>query len=195
MTETTRRPDEVVTDSEKAMFAEWEQAEARTDLSDIRPDDAIVFVAFWALFVIVFLQFFTRYVLNDSLTWTEEIAQYLLMVLTFTGSAMAARRGTHITVEFLLDKLPHGSRRVAHALVAAVATAFFAVSAWLCWQVSEAMRFQPMIAVEQPLSIVYYGILLGLVLTTVRSALHGVRRWQGGEPEVAPDPSEAGVKL
>ena len=71
MTETTRRPAEVETDTEKAMFAEWEQAEARTDLSDLRPDDAIVFVLFWALFVTVFLQFFTRYVLNDSFTWTE----------------------------------------------------------------------------------------------------------------------------
>ena len=84
---------------------------------------------------------------------------------------------------------------VTHALVAAVATAFFAVSAFLCWQVSEAMRFQPMIAVEYPLAIVYYGILVGLVLTTIRSALHGVRRWQEGEPEVAPEPGMGGVKL
>ena len=178
-----------------AKLAEEEAAACPEPPPDIAPEDWITFLLFWGLAGVVFLQFFTRYVLNDSLTWTEEIAQYLLMVLTFTGSAVAARRGTHITVEFLLNKLPRGARRVAHALVAVVATAFFAVSAWLCWQVSEAMRFQPMIAVEHPLSIVYYGILFGLVLTTVRSALHGVRRWQGGEPEVAPDPSEAGLKL
>ncbi len=178
-----------------AKLAEEEAAAHPEAPLDIAPEDWITFLLFWGLAGVVFLQFFTRYILNNSLTWTEEVAQYLLMVITFTGSAMAARRGTHITVEFLLNKLPHGARRAAHALVSAVATLFFAVSAWLCWQVSEAMRFQPMIAVEYQLSIVYYGILFGLVLTTVRSALHGVRRWQEGEPEAAPDPSEVGVKL
>jgi len=178
-----------------AKLADEEAAAHPEPPLDIAPEDWITFLLFWTLAGVVFLQFFTRYVLNDSLTWTEEIAQYLLMVITFTGSAMAARRGTHITVEFLLNKLPRAARRAAHALVAAVATAFFAISTFLCWQVSEAMRFQPMIAVEHPLSLVYYGILFGLVLTTVRTALHGIKRWREGEPEAAPDPSAAGVKL
>ena len=55
---------------------------------------------FWALAVVVFLQFFTRYVLNSSLGWTEEIARYLLIVVTFLGSAMAVRKRSHIAVEF-----------------------------------------------------------------------------------------------
>ena len=38
------------------------------------PEDWIAFGLFWALAFIVFLQFFTRYVLNNSLAWTEEIA-------------------------------------------------------------------------------------------------------------------------
>lgn len=130
-----------------AKLAEEEAAAHPEPPLDIAPEDWITFLLFWGLAGVVFLQFFTRYVLNDSLTWTEEIAQYLLMVLTFTGSAMAARRGTHITVEFLLNRLPHGARRVAHALVAAVATAILAVAPFLGRQVSEAMRFQPMIAV------------------------------------------------
>ena len=37
------------------------------------PEDWLAFVIFWSLAFIVFLQFFTRYVLNDSLAWTEEI--------------------------------------------------------------------------------------------------------------------------
>ncbi len=52
-----------------------------------------------------------------------------------------------------------------------------------------------MIAIEWPLSIVYWGILAGLALTTIRSALRGVARWREGEPEVAPDPSAGGMRL
>ncbi|MGL5116369.1 MAG: TRAP transporter small permease, partial [Beijerinckiaceae bacterium] len=81
-----------------ALFREWEETEQATNLDDIRPIDAIVFGFFWALFAVVFLQFFTRYVLNNALGWTEEIARYLLIGVCFTGSVMAVRKGTHITV-------------------------------------------------------------------------------------------------
>src|SRR6476469_5770532 len=56
------------------------------------PEDWIAFVIFWSLAFIVFLQFFTRYVLNDSLAWTEEIARYGLMWVVFIGGAMVTRR-------------------------------------------------------------------------------------------------------
>ncbi len=70
---------------------------------------------FWALAFIVFLQFFTRYVLNDSLAWTEEIARYGLMWVTFIGGAMVTRRNTHIAVELLLERAAAGAaaRRAA----------------------------------------------------------------------------------
>ena len=72
--------------------------------------DAVVFIIFWLLFITVFLQFFTRYVLNDSYAWTEEIARYLLIGVGFVGSVMAMRKGSHITVEaglaFMGTRLP-----------------------------------------------------------------------------------------
>lgn len=45
----------------------WADEDEPVDLSDLRPEDSVVFVLFWALAVVVFLQFFTRYVLNSSL--------------------------------------------------------------------------------------------------------------------------------
>ena len=54
----------------------------------------------------VFLQFFTRYVLNNSFAWTEEIATYCLVVIVFLGSVMCVRLGRHIHVDFLFRYLP-----------------------------------------------------------------------------------------
>ncbi len=189
------RDENATDDNIFAELAREEEAAHPEAPPDIAPEDWITVTLFWSMALIVFLQFFTRYVLNSSLSWTEEIAQYLLMVITFTGSAMAARRGTHIAVEFLLDKMPARPRRIAYAVVSAVTVAFFAAATVLCWQVAQAMHFQPMVSLEWPLSVVYFGILAGLVLTTIRAALHGVGRWRAGEPEVAPDPSLHGVKL
>jgi TRAP-type C4-dicarboxylate transport system permease small subunit len=178
------------------LFEALVQEAAEPDAApDMAAEDWLAFALFWAIAGVVFLQFFTRYVLNDSLSWTEEIAQYALMVLTFWGSALAARRGNHIAVEFLLDRLPRGPRRLAHAVVSLLTTGFFAVLVLLCWQVADAMRFQPMISIDVPLAVVYYGILAGLVVATCRAAQHGITRLRAGEPEAAPDPSTHGVKL
>lgn len=170
-----------------------DEAEAPEPPIDMAPEDWLSFLLFWALAGIVFLQFFSRYILNDSIAWTEEIARYVLMALTFTGSAMAARRGTHIAVEFLPNALPPGPRRWMHLVAAALTIGFYAVSVWLCWQVAEAMRFQPMVVIDWPLSYVYWAILFGLVLTSFRAVQAAWRRFRAGEPAEA-DPT-AGVHI
>ncbi|MBM3628694.1 MAG: TRAP transporter small permease subunit, partial [Alphaproteobacteria bacterium] len=75
-------------------------------LSDYAPEDWAAFAFFWALAFVVFLQFFSRYVLNDSVAWTEEIARYLLICVCFVGGGMAVRKTSHIHVEFLYVYLP-----------------------------------------------------------------------------------------
>jgi TRAP-type C4-dicarboxylate transport system permease small subunit len=170
-----------------------EEASAPEPPVDMAPEDWLSFLLFWLLAGIVFLQFFSRYVLNDSIAWTEEIARYVLMALAFAGSAMAARRGTHIAVEFLPNMLPPGARRWVHLATAGIAVAFYAILVWLCWQVAEAMRFQPMVVIDSPLAYVYWAILVGLVLTTIRAALAALRRFREGQPQQA-DPT-AGVHL
>jgi TRAP-type C4-dicarboxylate transport system permease small subunit len=183
-------------DEELFLALTREEEAAAPDLpADLAPEDWLSVLLFWALAGIVFLQFFTRYILNDSLAWTEEIARYVLMALTFTGSAMAARRGTHIAVEFLPLALPPVVRRWVVAGSNLVTIGFFAASTWLCWQVAEAMRFQPMVVIDWPLAWVYWAILAGLVLTTLRAAQAAVLRFRAGEPEAAQDPSLGGVKL
>jgi TRAP-type transport system small permease protein len=181
--------------AEEELFLELtrEEASAPEPPIDMAPEDWLSFLLFWLLASIVFLQFFSRYILNDSIAWTEEIARYVLMALTFTGSAMAARRSTHIAVEFLPNLLPPAARRWLHLATAAIAVAFYAIMVWLCWQVAEAMRFQPMVVIDWPLAYVYWAILVGLVLTTLRATLAAIRRFREGEPETA-DPT-AGIHV
>ena len=88
------------------LFEEWREQEAHVDLSDLSWQDILAFAIFWALFAVVALQFWTRYVLNNSVGWTEEIARYLLILVTFVGSVTAMRKGSHIAVEVMLVYLP-----------------------------------------------------------------------------------------
>jgi TRAP-type C4-dicarboxylate transport system permease small subunit len=140
------------------------------------------------------MQFFSRYVLNDSIAWTEEIARYLLMVTAFMGAALAARRGTHIALEIVPNLLPPGPRRWVHLALGLMTIGFFAIAAWLCWSIAEAMMYQPMVVIDVPLGWVYWGVLAGMVVTVFRFAQFSWNRFRAGEPERAPDPSE-GARL
>jgi TRAP-type C4-dicarboxylate transport system permease small subunit len=155
-------------------------ADDDVDLRSYGVEDWVTLVLFWALAIIVFLQFFTRYILNDSLAWTEEIARYLLIAVTFAGAAVAVRRNTHIHVEFFYVYLP---KRFGFALSTAVDILrifFFALCTWFAWKVTAVMQFQMMVVFEWPMSIVYGIVLAGFAAMTVRSVQVAVRHWRQG---------------
>ncbi len=56
--------------------------------------------------IIVCTQVFFRYVLNDSLFWSEELARFLLVWLTFLGATSAYHRGVHPRIETFAAMLP-----------------------------------------------------------------------------------------
>jgi TRAP-type C4-dicarboxylate transport system permease small subunit len=178
----------------EALIHAQEEAELHEPPGDWRLEDWLAFTLFWVLGVTVFTQFFTRYVLNDSLAWTEEIARYLLMATAFLGAALAARKGTHIALEIVPNMLPRGLRRWVRLAIGLVTIAFFAFAAWLCAVIAEAMMYQPMVVVDVPLGLVYWAVLAGMVMTTVRFAQSALKRFREGEPERAADPS-AGARL
>ncbi|TFF27450.1 TRAP transporter small permease [Jiella endophytica] len=128
---------------------------ADDDISDIRLVDTPVIVVFWVLALVVFLQFFTRYVLNNSLGWTEEIARYLLIGVTFIGAVAAVRRESHIAVELLYTRLPRTARLALQLFVDVVSLAFYAALSWLCVHLAQ-RTFQKMTSIDVPKSLVYW---------------------------------------
>jgi TRAP-type transport system small permease protein len=133
------------------------------------PEDWLAFVIFWSLAFIVFLQFFTRYVLNDSLAWTEEIARYALMWIVFIGGAMVTRRNSHIAVELLSNVMKPGRlRAVLLAFVDFVKLGFFGLLAFISWTITERMHQQRMTVFDLPMSYVYGGVAFGCFLMLIR---------------------------
>jgi TRAP-type C4-dicarboxylate transport system permease small subunit len=159
-------------------------ADDDVDLRAYGIEDWITFALFWGLAVIVFLQFFTRYVLNDSLAWTEEIARYLLICVAFAGSGMAVRRNTHIHVEFFYVYLPRPIGFVLSTVVDVLRIAFFAIATWYAWAVTEIMQFQRMVVIDLPMSYVYIFVVLGFAAMTIRSVQVAIRHWRRGESDL-----------
>ena len=129
----------------------------------------IAFVFFWLLAVNVFYQFFTRYVLNDSAAWTEEIARYLLICMVFVGISAVVHANRHIHVDFLYRLLPHRLCRVLATLVDVVRIAFFAYASVLTWQMMQKMLNYRMTIVDLPMNDVYAVCMAGFAFCTLRA--------------------------
>jgi TRAP-type C4-dicarboxylate transport system permease small subunit len=142
-------------------------------------EDGLLLALFWALLIAVFLQFFTRYALNDSIAWTEEVARYLLVLLGFVGSIRACRRGSHIAVEALVDALPPGPRRLVQRLTAVLAIFLLLWGAWLASEVMQLVRFQRLASVDVPLNWLYAIVALAFALMAARTAQRLVRDLRG----------------
>lgn len=136
---------------------------------EYHPEDWLAIVMFWGLAFIVFLQFFTRYVMNDSLAWTEEIARYALIWVVFVGAAMVTRRNSHIAVELLSNLLPPNLARAALlAFIDTVKLLFMGLMAYFSLTIVERMHYQRMTVIDLPMSVVYAGVVLGCALMFAR---------------------------
>ncbi len=58
------------------------------------------------LVAVMVAQVFFRYVLNSSLTWSEEVAVYLMIWVVFLGSAILVRRWEHVQIPTLVESCP-----------------------------------------------------------------------------------------
>jgi TRAP-type C4-dicarboxylate transport system permease small subunit len=155
-------------------------ADAPIDISHYGWEDWFTLVVFWLLALDVFYQFFTRYVLQDSAAWTEEIARYLLIVVVFVGSAMGVRRNNHIHVEFLYRYIPAGAGRALATFVDVVRAAFFAYATYLAALLIPRMNNLKMTVVDVPMSVIYSFVAAGFALMTIRAVQVGVRHWRQG---------------
>jgi TRAP-type C4-dicarboxylate transport system permease small subunit len=179
---TSAAPGDDVQRDVEVLFEEWEAQQSRVDLSDLRWEDSVVFVIFWALFAVVFLQFYTRYVLNDSIGWTEEIARYLLIGVTFVGSIMAMRKGSHIAVEALLVFAPREVKHWILVVVDFVVAVFCGAMAWYGFELGNKAPGY-MVSVDIPKAWMYWAVAAALAGMTVHAALRFVRRLRREQPD------------
>lgn len=152
---------------------------AATDISDFRWSDAPSLALFWALAGVVFLQFFSRYVMNSSIGWTEEIARYLLIGVTFVGAVIATRKGAHIAIELLAAWLPPEPRRL---LASGVDVALVGAYGWMAWTCGKlALRTnQSMVSLDLPKSVIYWTVAAALAAMALYQAARAVHHWRHG---------------
>jgi TRAP-type C4-dicarboxylate transport system permease small subunit len=126
---------------------------------------------FAAMCAVGLLQVFNRFVLNSSLSWSEEFQIYCHVWIVFLAIAIAYRRGAHLSVESFSGMLPPRARRVFDVVIELLWIWFAVALAYLGWRVSEVAKLQSSPGLEIPMSYPYYGMVVGgayLLLVVLR---------------------------
>jgi len=179
-------PEEHVLDSIGHMHV----SDAPIDLSHYTIEAWLALGIFWLLAITIFYQFFTRYALNDSAAWTEEIARYLLICVVFIAIAALVRSSRHIHVDLFYRLLPAPACRVMSTLVDILRLAFFVYVVYLTWAMMQKMGSYKMTIIDLPMNLVYGVCLFGFACCAVRSLQVLVINWRRGysvleRPEIA----------
>ena len=163
---------ETIDDMAPVMGADGEfhaQDEA-VDLSGTPVEAWVALGFFWALGATVFYQFFTRYVLNNSAAWTEEIARYLLIAVVFTGATIGVIKNNHIQVDFFYKFMPRPMARGMATLVDWMRVGFYTAAAVLTVMMMIRLGSNSrMTMVDLPMNWVYGICLLGFAAMAFRS--------------------------
>jgi TRAP-type C4-dicarboxylate transport system permease small subunit len=114
--------------------------------------------------LLVIAQVVLRYVFNDPLTWSEEMARILFIYLAFVGIGAAYGRRRHMFVDALVIELPVTLKRIVEFSVVGIASAFLiAVIVITLRSIVELHRMEITTpALEYPMALVYLVIPLGM---------------------------------
>lgn len=169
--------DEKIIDDEGNFHAEDEVV----DLSGTITEGWIALALFWLLGLTVFYQFVTRYVMNDSAAWTEEVARYMLIGVVFIGAAIGVSKNLAIQVDFFYRYMPAAMGRWMSRIVDVLRIAFFAAAVVMTVQMMLKIGNQTrMTIVDAPMNIVYAMCLFGFAAMCWRSIQVARIHWRRG---------------
>ena len=150
------------------------------DLSGTPIEAWFALAFFWLLGLTVFYQFFTRYALNNSASWTEEIARYLLIATVFTGATIGVAKNNHIQVDFFYRFMPDWLGRAMGVVVDVMRIAFFAAATFLTGQMMEKLGSYKMTIIDLPMNLVYGVVMAGFAAMCLRAVWVARVHWQRG---------------
>ena len=86
--------------------------------------------------VFIAAQVFWRYVLNDSIPWTEPASVMIMGWFIFLGAAVGIREGYHLSFDVMLYVVPHRVKMVLYSISDLAVSFFGGGMIWFGWQLA-----------------------------------------------------------
>lgn len=117
--------------------------------------------------ILVFANVVVHNVLHKDIAWTTEFCELLMVWVTFLGAASATRRGAHMVVAELIDRLGTEPRRWADAAIQTVVLFTLGLLAWYGLGIAEAGMSSQLTVLGWPIATQYAALPVASVITMV----------------------------
>jgi TRAP-type C4-dicarboxylate transport system permease small subunit len=139
----------------------------------------------WAITIIVGtmvlnigIAVFSRYVLNSSFSWGEELGRYLMIWAGFLGAALAMKADEHIGLTSIVDALPKALGRFVRIIARCIVLVFLIIILFTSFKHLKNLSIQRSSAMEIPMAIPYLSVTVGVFLMAIEEILHIVKAFQ-----------------
>ncbi len=121
-----------------------------------------IIAALFALMVVVgTMQVFNRFLLNNSLSWSEELQKYSFIWLVFLAIPLAYVRNSHLFVDAIVNLFPEGLRKALAAIVDGMWLVLGLAFIFLTWKLMSVAQYQQSPGLGVSMAYVYSGMLVG----------------------------------
>ena len=138
------------------------------------------------LVVVITIAVIARYFLGQQFTWTEELCTFLFIWFSFLGATLATYEKRHVSVDFLVTKLPKQVNNVVKLLSNILILAFFVllvVGAFILFPTMQHVS----VALRIPKYCYYFPIALSSVMMFcmyLADTIEFVKEWMNEGKEV-----------
>lgn len=147
-------------------------------------DEYLLMALLFASTALIFVQVVMRYVFMNSLSWSEELARYMYVWQTWLAASYAVRKGRHLRITSLTDKLKAPTSIIIEL---AVIVLWFCFSVYLCAKSVDLvsmirMQGQTSPAMDMPMWFAYLAVPVGtalMALRLVQSFAQNIRKLKG----------------
>lgn len=143
--------------------------------------------AFLVLLMVVnvFTGVVARYVFNNAIYWTEELARYLMIWCGYLAMSMVVRGEENVAVTFVLGWMPLKLRRFFKVLGHLAIGVFLAIVFTESIKYMKLLRIQTTPALQLPMAIPYLSVTVGSILMFIENLVLMIAYAFGKKTEIA----------
>lgn len=143
--------------------------------------EAVITVLFTAIVIAGTLQVFNRYVLNVSLSWSEEFQKFAFIWLVFLAIPVAYNRAAHLRVDTFFELFPAAMQRVLRWVIDFLWIGLGVSLMVHTWRLMQVTKYQASPGLGVSMSVVYAGMAIGGAYLVLCVGANMVARLTSGE--------------